>query len=366
MKRTIGGRQKLAATAACALLLGALAGCGSSEDKTSSGADASAPQASAAQQSVANRAADQAAPGTAAKQDAKSEGAAAAEKPQSGAGAGAQPPGGSVVDMAEAAPARQIIYKANVTMEVTDYGAAHTDINNLIHLSGGYLMQFSENRTDYEQSGTLVVKVPSNGFTGFLADLEKMKPKSIQRSVQGQDVTEEYVDLSSRLKAKETEEARLLSFMEKATKSDELVAFSSQLGSVQAQIEQIKGRMRYLEQNVAYSTIEIRLYQKIEKAKAASENVEDGFAGKLSKALGGGAGVVVGFFQALLIALAAALPVAAVLLVVGIPAFLVWRSRRKRAAEREERSRLIRLQNRDADGIPEGESASRADTGSDD
>ncbi|TNJ66332.1 DUF4349 domain-containing protein [Paenibacillus hemerocallicola] len=323
----------------CLLLLAFLTGCGSAKDESTGSVGKgteSAPQAAAADLNMVKNQSQNS--------------ASSAEKPSSGIGAGAPPQqGSSLAGQTDAAAERKIIYKANVAMEVADYGLAHTEINNLIHLSGGYLLQFSENRTDYEQSGTLVVKVPSNGFSAFLADLEKMKPKTIQRSVQGQDVTEEFVDLEARLKSKQAEEARLLDFMGKATKSEELVAFSSQIGNVQTQIEQIKGRMRYLEQNVSFSTVEIRLYQKVVKANGGQDQQEGGFASKLSGALNGSAGVVLGFFKGLLIVLAAALPVLAVVLVIAVPAYFIYRNRQKRNKKLEERAREIRSLNKASD-----------------
>lgn len=258
-------------------------------------------------------------------------------------------PGSQGMEIAGPTLDRKIIYKANVAMEVESYGDAHSEINNLVHLAGGYMLQFSESRTDYERSGTLTVKVPSAGFTSFLAKLEQMKPKTIQRSVQGQDVTEEFVDLDSRLKSKLLEEARLLDFMSKAVKSEELVAFSSQISKVQTEIEQIKGRQRYLEQNVAYSTIEIRLYEKVESVKKASEESKQGLADRLSRALKGSAKVVAGFFEGVLIVLAGALPVLIVLVIAGIPAYAIYRKRRKLDAAQAERARQIRLQNNGSD-----------------
>lgn len=272
--------------------------------------------------------------------------AAPAERATVGGGPAPAAASGSGTGIAAEAPAgRQIIYKANVTMEVADFASANTDINNRIHLAGGYLLQFSENQTDYEKSATLVVKVPAGGFNRFLAELESAEHKSIQRSVQGQDVSEEFVDLDARLKSKQAEEARLLDFMGKATKSDELVAFSAQIGKVQTEIEQIKGRMRYLEQNVAYSTVEIRLYQKNVKAKAEGQQPETAFSAKLSNAFSDTAGIVLVFFQGLLVVIAGGLPILAVLAVIGIPLYFVYRARKKRVKELEDRAKQLRRQN---------------------
>ncbi len=236
---------------------------------------------------------------------------------------------------------RKVIYTANLTMEVEDYGKAQTDIRNLVHLSGGYIVQFSDNKTLRENGGTFVIKVPADGFMSFIAELEKLKPLSLQRSMQGQDVTEEYVDLASRLKAKQVAEERLLTFMEKATKTDELVTFSNRLAEVQEEIERIKGRMRYLDQNVAYSTVEIRLYERLNKL-AAPENGQTVLE-KALHAMNGSLAFLYGLFEGLFVIAAGALPIALVVAVIAVPAgYAVYRAR-KRARESTENKRAALL-----------------------
>lgn len=110
---------------------------------------------------------------------------------------------------------KKLIYKANLNMEVTDYGAAQTEVRNMVTLAGGYIIEFSENMSEYEQGGTFILKVPAAGFSPFLNNLEKIKHEKLQRSIQGQDVSEEYVDLESRLKAKQMMEAQYIDFMKK-------------------------------------------------------------------------------------------------------------------------------------------------------
>src|SRR5690606_38457488 len=127
-------------------------------------------------------------------------------------------------------------------------------------------------------NGSFVIKVPASGFQSFLTGLEKLKKdEEFQRHVQGQDVTEEYVDLTSRLKAKQVVEARLLSFMEKATDTKDLLEFSNELARVQEEIERIKGRMRYIDENVSFSTVELRMYQVLERQTKQSVEEDNVF-----------------------------------------------------------------------------------------
>ncbi|MFC6649766.1 DUF4349 domain-containing protein [Paenibacillus rhizoplanae] len=225
-------------------------------------------------------------------------------------------------------------------MEVSDYGAAQTEVRNMVTLAGGYIIEFSENMSEYEQGGTFILKVPAAGFSPFLNNLEKIKHEKLQRSIQGQDVSEEYVDLESRLKAKQMMETQYIDFMKKATKPADLVQFANQLGEIQEQIEQIKGRMRYIDQNVSFSTVELRLYQTEKNLTLTQTNSEGPLGERASEALKGSMKALSVMFQWLVVVLAAALPV---LLVAGVVVALVlWlrKSFKRRQPAHTEQARL--------------------------
>lgn len=223
---------------------------------------------------------------------------------------------------------RKIMYKANLTMQVEAYVEAQAKIQEAVQLSGGYVLQFSENMSSTEKGGTFVIKVPATGFTSLLTKLEQIQP-TMQKNIQGQDVTEEFVDLTARLKAKQVVESRLIAFMEKATKTDELVQFSNELGKVQEEIERIKGRMRYLEQNVAFSTIELRVYQKIGSAEVIQAKDRGPLFQRAAAAINGTSAVLSVVFQWIVVIVAGALPILILAAVLFVPLWLL-RKRRKR------------------------------------
>ncbi|WP_239617374.1 DUF4349 domain-containing protein [Cohnella mopanensis] len=312
-----------------------LAACGSSNDsnsmaKVATEADRQANTTSASMSfSVADsaaRAEASAAPAEAAMQDGN-------EVAVGGGGIG------PIAD-ANAGFGRKIIYRADLVMKVKEFKVAEEELLNIIHLGGAYVLQFSDSRNTNEVGASYVIKVPSEGFTSFLDKLQKIKNLKFEREVQGNDVTEEFVDLDARLKAKQTVESRLLSFMDKATKSDDLVRFSNELGNVQQEIEQIKGRIRFLDQNVAFSTINLRLYQ----SSGIPDNQEEetveksGFGARISDALSGSAKVLKNAGEWLLIFIAALLPILAVVLVIGLPIYIFVRKRRgSRRTQSEEK-----------------------------
>ncbi|MBY9081430.1 DUF4349 domain-containing protein [Paenibacillus sp. HN-1] len=228
---------------------------------------------------------------------------------------------------------KKLIYHANLNMEVESYEKAQSDVRNRVNLAGGYIIGFTETVSDAEQGGTFVLKVPAAGFSSFLDSLDKIKHKSIQRNIEGQDVSEEYVDLEARLKAKQLLESHYVEFMKKATKASDLVSFASELSQVQEEIEQIKGRMRYIDQNVLYSTVELRLYEPGEDAQNLQKHEDEPLLGRAGDALRGTLNTLSSMFQWVFIVLAGALPllVAAVIIL----AFFLWwrRSRLRKGGE---------------------------------
>lgn len=312
----VGGRAQRAAKAAiAAILLGVwLAGCSASDR-----AETSAPPETS----------------MAAQQDSKASSAGDAESLAKASSSAQTPALANSQQTPAQAPndpfSRKIIYTARLTMQVDSLQAEQAKIQQAVEANGGYVLTFSETSTSTEKSGMMSIKVPASGFQPLLTQLESLHPLT-SKNIQGQDVTEEYVDLSSRLKAKEVAEARLLAFMEKSTKTDELVAFSNELNKVQEAIEQIKGRMRYLEQNAAYSTIELRIAQKIGSAEIISGTDRGPLYARAAAALGGTWALLTLAFQWVVVVLAGALPVLVLAGLLGAFYWFLLKRKRERLA----------------------------------
>lgn len=155
---------------------------------------------------------------------------------------------------------RLIIRTGNLRLVVTDTEETAADITRLAEQGGGWVV--SANLYQYgadAKSGDITIRVPAAGFVGIMDALKAMAVEVQSESVSGQDVTEEYVDLAARLGNLEATAGRVRSFLDEATTVEEALAVNQELSRLEGEIEVIKGRMQYLSQSAAFSTITISL-----------------------------------------------------------------------------------------------------------
>jgi hypothetical protein len=156
---------------------------------------------------------------------------------------------------------RLIIKNANLSLEVESVPDAEAAINAQVSELQGYIVHAETRGTDERRSATLTMRVPADRFDSALERIEATAHKVLSRSVSGDDVTEEFVDLEARLRNLEATQTRLLALLDQATQVEDALRVSESLTQVQGQIEQVRGRMQYLEQSAALSTITVSLQE---------------------------------------------------------------------------------------------------------
>lgn len=159
------------------------------------------------------------------------------------------------------ASGRKIIYTAIIQLEVKSVKQKVTQLEQLIDAQGGYIVDSTTHKDSKKGNvtGSITARIPQKNFQSFMKKVETGEGKLMESSVSGEDVTEEFVDLEARLKSKKVVEKRLLSFMEQADKTEDLLDISDNLADVQEEIEQITGRMNYLKNKADLATITIEI-----------------------------------------------------------------------------------------------------------
>lgn len=216
---------------------------------------------------------------------------------------------------------RMVIYNASLHIEVKDFKKVQDQLEALVSTLNGYVVHANiYHNSENKQSGEITVRIPQEYFQKLITEIDKLSHKVHNRSISGQDVTEEYVDLDSRLTSKKVVEERLLQFLQEAKKTEDLLKISNDLAKVQEEIEQIKGRMKYLNNQVAFSTVTIHMTEN--KVIVPKIEKEENTLGKTKSLFIGSINGIISFFSLLFIFLIGFSPILILLFVVGL---LTWK-----------------------------------------
>ncbi len=156
-----------------------------------------------------------------------------------------------------------IIKNADVKLLVEDTDTAIDRSTQIVGDVGGYIISSRVWYQDYNEKSykyaTISMGVPVDQFETAMRRLRGLALKVLDENASGQDVTAEYVDLQSQLGNLEATRDRIRSFLADATTVEESLRINQELTNIEAQIEQVKGRMNFLSNRSAYSTITVNL-----------------------------------------------------------------------------------------------------------
>jgi hypothetical protein len=291
-------RKRLRWVAAAGIVL-ALAGCSSNSSGESATAGLSAPDARQAvpKQGQPNQGQSQDSAGSA-------QGKPGQEKAQVPAG---QP---GVAD-------RKLVRTARLELTAPKVSDVISQVRVVTQAAAGYTGQESTQ----EKSAMINVIVPSDKLDGVLDQLAKLG-KQVKREATATDVTEQLVDVDSRIATQRASVERIRALLARATSVSEITSVESELTSREAELESLLKRRESLAGSVAMSTISLQVTA--EEVVIAKEEAPGGFLGGLA----GGWDAFLTFGGGLLTVLGAMAPF---LLVFGIPAVvLVWWLRKRR------------------------------------
>ena len=196
---------------------------------------------------------------------------------------------------------------------------------------GGFVVGSTSSRAPRGgiERGSLTLRVPAGDYAAAMRSLARIGRIEAQEET-GTDVSQEFVDLEARRRHLAAVERQLLTLLERAASVPAALAVQSQLNETQLQLEQVRGRLRYLEDRTAYATITLGLR---ERDPAAADAGDEGWG--VVDAWRAGARAFVFVAGRVFVVVAAAAPFVALL---GL-AFLAARVARRRWLARPGASR---------------------------
>ena len=152
-----------------------------------------------------------------------------------------------------------IVRNAEMTIIISNTQAQIEAITRIAADYNGYVVSINTNKSGSDVQGNMTLRVDSARLDAAMQRIRDLAVEVRSENVRGDDVTAEYVDLESQLKNLEAAEAQLQELLKRAEKTEDVMTVFNQLTQIRGQIEQVKGRMKFLSQSAALATINLTL-----------------------------------------------------------------------------------------------------------
>lgn len=222
----------------------------------------------------------------------------------------------------EPAATRKVIKNAEMHLEASDPDTLQKVIVGIAESNSGFVLSTEQSMSDVStgvrDSISITIRVPATRFSVAIDSIRQSAERFLVESMKGDDVTEEFVDVQARLRAKRALEEQFMSILEQAETVEDALSVQNHLASVRTDIEKIEGRLRYLENQSEFSTIRIHI-----QTPASVAATSAGFFARLGDSIAIGAEGATNFTLHLVTFVIGAMPFA---IFIGLPIFLVGRS----------------------------------------
>ncbi|MFA6018119.1 MAG: DUF4349 domain-containing protein [Patescibacteria group bacterium] len=242
--------------------------------------------------------------------------------------------GSTESQLADSVVDQRVIKTGSVNMTSNDVSTTTAAISSLATTKGGFVQSSSTSEDEVGQaSAYITIRVPSSAFETTMTEVKALGVHVNNESVSGEDVTEQFTDISARLVAAKAQETQYLLILESAESVGDVLAVQEHLAIVRSDIESLQGQINYLENRTSLATIGVTISEETTPTSTTENKFDPARDANSALAL-----VIVLGQQALSILIWVVIVGAAIGIPVGI-AMLIYRAATRRNTETSKRRR---------------------------
>jgi hypothetical protein len=167
----------------------------------------------------------------------------------------------TIIDKAETVLERKTIKQGDISFRTSNIRETESLINRTVNELGGYVTNDNTFVTGERITHRIIIRVPADRFDQLLTKISESAGRLESKNVNAQDVTEEYIDIESRIKTKKELENQYKELLMHAKSVQEILTIEKEMGALRTEIESIEGRLQYLKDRVSFSTLTVEYYQ---------------------------------------------------------------------------------------------------------
>ena len=164
-------------------------------------------------------------------------------------------------NMTQEVTKKKIIKDGRVGMRVSDLVNTKSRIDTLINHYGGYYANEKLTNSEWEIAYHLKIRIPSAHFMRFISDTESGEGEILYKEIDARDITDQFIDLETRLDNKRNYQKRYNDLLIKANSIKEILEIEEKIRALEEEIESTTGQLLYLSDLVDYSTLDLTISQ---------------------------------------------------------------------------------------------------------
>lgn len=188
---------------------------------------------------------------------------------------------------------KKIIKNGDITIDVADIKSAQNKVQKSIKDNKGYIQNERYSNSETETSITMEIRIPNENFDNMVDSFSDEIGTISQKNIRVQDVTEEYTDVSIRLKNKLVYLEKYRDLLKRSASTKDLLEIQEKIRGLEEEIESSEGKLRFIDDQVNYSTLNLTL-NKEKPRNAVTSKI--GFGSRFIDSLANGWNIFITFF----------------------------------------------------------------------
>lgn len=166
---------------------------------------------------------------------------------------------------------RKIIKNGEMRIQVGDVHKAQIQVNEVLKKNNAYIQNEQFENTDRNENLNLTIRVPHKSFEALITSFSDGVGSVLSKNIYSNDVTEEYTDVSIKLANKKIYLDKYRDMLKSAANTKDMLEIQEKIRALEDEIDVAEGRLRFIDDRVNYSTLDLSLYKEKVRSSATSK-----------------------------------------------------------------------------------------------
>jgi len=166
---------------------------------------------------------------------------------------------------------KKVIKNGNMKIQVGDIKKAQDQVADILKKNNAYIQTEHFQNTDVDDNLDLVIRVPHKNFDALINSFSDGVGSVLSKNISSDDVTEEYTDVSIKLANKKIYLEKYRDMLRSASTTKDMIEIQEKIRELEDEIDVAEGRLRFIDDRVNYSTLNLGLYKEKVRSSATSK-----------------------------------------------------------------------------------------------